>query len=202
MKRTKEEAQQTREKIFDAGLKVFSLKGYSGATLNDVAREAGITRGAIYWHYKNKEAFFREVEARLETYYDDVIEKISRSEVWFPNKLRTIIIELLNRFNEDLQWRRMQEFALRSFLSHKRLNPSLMQRTIRDKPMDLLKRAIERREIYHRWDETSALLALASFISGMFLHIIQTNITLTEKQIAELADFVVRGFTVQQGEER
>lgn len=53
-KRTHEEAQQTKKQIMDAALELFSKKGYEKTSLSDVARYAGVTRGAIYWHFENK----------------------------------------------------------------------------------------------------------------------------------------------------
>ena len=58
MKRTKEEAAVTRENLLQAGLVVFGRKGYDAATLEDVAHEAGVTRGAIYWHFGSKTELF------------------------------------------------------------------------------------------------------------------------------------------------
>lgn len=53
-RRTKAEAAQTREQILEAALKVFSEKGYSKATFVDVAKEIGLSKGAVYWHFKTK----------------------------------------------------------------------------------------------------------------------------------------------------
>ena len=44
MRRTKEAAEETRQDIFEAGLRVFSEKGFAAATMSDVAKEAGTTR--------------------------------------------------------------------------------------------------------------------------------------------------------------
>lgn len=54
MRRTKAEAALTRDAVLKAALPVFSAKGYAATTLEDVAQAAGVTRGAIYWHFKNK----------------------------------------------------------------------------------------------------------------------------------------------------
>ncbi|MCL4562239.1 MAG: TetR family transcriptional regulator, partial [Chloroflexi bacterium] len=54
MRRTKEEAAETRDLLLKSALSVFSQKGYSATTLGDVARAAGVTRGAIYWHFGSK----------------------------------------------------------------------------------------------------------------------------------------------------
>jgi len=53
-RRTKEEAAQTRESLLIAARSVFSRKGYASTTLEEIAEEAGVTRGAIYWHFGSK----------------------------------------------------------------------------------------------------------------------------------------------------
>jgi len=55
-RKTKEEAAETRISILMAALDLFAEKGYSRTTLLNVARRIGMTRGAIYWHFENKEA--------------------------------------------------------------------------------------------------------------------------------------------------
>ena len=54
MRRTKEEAEQTRQNLLDSALRVFSRKGYEVARLQDIAAEADVTRGAIYHHFGSK----------------------------------------------------------------------------------------------------------------------------------------------------
>ena len=48
-------AQRTREEILRAGLKVFSEKGFQGATMDDIALELEATKGLLYYHFKTKE---------------------------------------------------------------------------------------------------------------------------------------------------
>jgi TetR/AcrR family transcriptional regulator, acrAB operon repressor len=55
-RKTKEEAQETRHRILDAAEIVFQRQGVSRTSLNEIASEAGVTRGAIYWHFENKVA--------------------------------------------------------------------------------------------------------------------------------------------------
>lgn len=57
-RKTKEDAQETHELLLDAAERVFQEKGVAHSTLNDVALAAGMTRGAIYWHFKDKHALF------------------------------------------------------------------------------------------------------------------------------------------------
>jgi len=53
-RRTKEEALATRNAVLDAAVRVFAVKGVARSSLDDIAKEAGVTRGAIYWHFTNK----------------------------------------------------------------------------------------------------------------------------------------------------
>ncbi len=54
VRRTKEEAQETRAQIIEAAEKAFYKRGVARTTLADIAELAGVTRGAIYWHFNNK----------------------------------------------------------------------------------------------------------------------------------------------------
>jgi len=65
VRRTKEDALETRNRILDAAVEVFNRQGVAQTSLNDVAAEAGVTRGAIYWHFANKVAMFDAMINRL-----------------------------------------------------------------------------------------------------------------------------------------
>lgn len=55
---TKQEALETRERILDAAENVFHARGVARTSLAGVAQAAGVTRGAIYWHFRNKSDLF------------------------------------------------------------------------------------------------------------------------------------------------
>lgn len=57
-RKTKAEAFETRNLLLDAAERVFLEQGVSRTTLADIAAAAGLTRGAIYWHFKNKMDLF------------------------------------------------------------------------------------------------------------------------------------------------
>ena len=61
MRRTKEEAENTRTAILTAAELLFFAKGVSHTSLEQIARHAGVTRGAVYWHFKNKAHLFHEM---------------------------------------------------------------------------------------------------------------------------------------------
>ena len=59
MARTPRIAEDRREQIIDAAMRVFAEKGFARATNRDIAREAGITTGLIYYYFKSKEDLLR-----------------------------------------------------------------------------------------------------------------------------------------------
>lgn len=61
MARTPKVVDDRREQIINAAMRVFARKGYARATNRDVAREAGITTGLIYYYFENKEALLKAV---------------------------------------------------------------------------------------------------------------------------------------------
>jgi AcrR family transcriptional regulator len=65
MRRTKAEAEQTRETLIQAAIDVFHQRGVTHATLDEIARAAGMTRGAIYWHFRDKLEIFSALEERI-----------------------------------------------------------------------------------------------------------------------------------------
>ena len=68
MRKTKTEATRTRQHLLDAALEVFWREGVTRASLQAIAQQAGVTRGALYWHFKNKEDLF---ETLFEQQYAD-----------------------------------------------------------------------------------------------------------------------------------
>lgn len=61
MRKPKAEAQKTREQLLQSALDTFYRQGVAKTPLQAIARNAGVTRGALYWHFKNKEELFEEL---------------------------------------------------------------------------------------------------------------------------------------------
>ena len=61
MARTPKVVEDRKEQILDAAMRVFAQKGFTRATNKDIAREAGITPGLIYYYFESKEAVFKEI---------------------------------------------------------------------------------------------------------------------------------------------
>ncbi|WP_076997983.1 TetR family transcriptional regulator [Variovorax sp. KK3] len=65
VRRTKEEALATRHRLLDAAEVLFQTQGVSQTSLQQIAQQAGATRGAIYWHFKDKADLFNAMMERV-----------------------------------------------------------------------------------------------------------------------------------------
>ena len=64
-RRTKQDALATREALLDAAERMFEQRGVSRTSLTDIAQAAGVTRGAVYWHFKDKADLFNAMMERV-----------------------------------------------------------------------------------------------------------------------------------------
>jgi TetR/AcrR family transcriptional regulator, repressor of the mexAB-oprM multidrug resistance operon len=76
MRRTKEEAEQTRQAILDAAEALFLTNGVARTSLEMIARECGVTRGAVYWHFQNKAHLFHEMLSQIRIPADELTERL------------------------------------------------------------------------------------------------------------------------------
>jgi TetR/AcrR family transcriptional regulator, acrAB operon repressor len=108
VRRTKEEAQETRNKVLDAAERVFYEKGVSRTTLADIAHAAGVTRGAIYWHFTNKSDLFNAMFDRSLLPLDELIESTLDGKEADPlARLRELFIYCMRNITTDEQRRRV-----------------------------------------------------------------------------------------------
>jgi TetR/AcrR family transcriptional regulator, acrAB operon repressor len=96
MRRTKEQAEQTRRNIMAAALRTFSRRGISHTTLEEIATAARVTRGAIYWHFTDKNALIRAIR-------DDVaVPLITKADFTLLTDRESDPLERVERFLLDL----------------------------------------------------------------------------------------------------
>ncbi|WP_447589063.1 TetR family transcriptional regulator [Aquipseudomonas campi] len=112
-RRTKEEAEETRVDILDAAERVFYAKGVSRTSLADIATAAGVSRGAIYWHFQNKVDVFQALFDRLRLPLEDLATASEREDEPDPlGRMRELMIRVLCDLENDPQRRRVSEILL------------------------------------------------------------------------------------------
>jgi TetR/AcrR family transcriptional regulator, acrAB operon repressor len=172
-RRTKEEAQATRESVLLAALDLFSEKGYSRTTFGDIARRIDMTRGAVYWHFDNKPALLAAlieyVNAREEEMVGIRVRDIQTVEdirSALIGHARIMMTDEVNRKFEfflayQMEW--SQELLTET---HKKLNE------IRKNPFEAFKACFEVPTVAKRLrpgvDLDALILTLAAFWYGLF----------------------------------
>lgn len=101
LKRTKEQAEQTKNQILDSAVKVFSNKGFNAARLTDIAESAGVTRGAVYWHFRDKSEIFEAVSEKFFGEYLQLIEGVDEKNLTPIQKVEEILWQVLARSQEN-----------------------------------------------------------------------------------------------------
>lgn len=111
-RRTKEEAAETRSLIINTAEKVFHKQGVSRTSLGDIADAAGVTRGAIYWHFKNKAELFEAMTERMSLPMEEMVERIGGAVVDDPLvAVRDCALGVLKLVATDPQARRISEIC-------------------------------------------------------------------------------------------
>lgn len=69
-RRSKTDAEKTRLQLIQAAARLFETHGYTATAVTDICAELGITKGALFHHFKSKKGLFREVWTRLQVNMD------------------------------------------------------------------------------------------------------------------------------------
>lgn len=111
-RKTKADAELTRQRLLDAAEILFSEKGVTSTSLTDIAEAAGATRGAIYWHFKNKVDLFEAIHARVRLSVDEIGSEVMAASDPVSG-LRDYWTKFLLRVAHDEQYRRVLDILFR-----------------------------------------------------------------------------------------
>lgn len=112
-RRTKEDAQRTRERILDMAEREFHRRGVSRTSLEQIAAAAGVTRGAVYWHFRNKADLFNAMMNRITLPLEAEILRSGERTLDDPvAQIRGSYLAALRATVDDPKARRVFEVAL------------------------------------------------------------------------------------------
>ncbi|VXC47966.1 TetR family transcriptional regulator [Pseudomonas sp. 8BK] len=114
MRRTKEEAEKTRCAILEAAETLFLEKGVAHTSLEHIARHAGVTRGAVYWHFANKADLFNAMLNQVRLPPEQLAERMRGCPEHDPlQTLRELCIEAIENLAREPQKKRIFTILLR-----------------------------------------------------------------------------------------
>lgn len=175
-RRTKENALETRSHLLDAAEKVFFEKGFSQTSLADIAEAAKMTRGAIYWHFKNKSDLFEAMADRIRLPLESLSEACSDPNETDPlGKLRDFFVQVLKESARNPRRRRVLTILL-----HKcELNDETKQLELRRQAAcvdylqhteQCLKKAIALKQLPENLNVQQAAVAKLGLVMGLISH--------------------------------
>jgi TetR/AcrR family transcriptional regulator, acrAB operon repressor len=107
-RRSKEDALQTRNALLDAAEAVFDSRGVAGASLQEVAEAAGLTRGAVYWHFHDKEDLFNAMMDRAILPFEQQWLVPSPDDAADPlTRLRDVLCDIVRQTATDSRLQRV-----------------------------------------------------------------------------------------------
>lgn len=172
MRRTQEEAEETKSLIIDAALSVFCRKGYADARLEDIAAEAGLTRGAIYHHFPGKVGLYEALLEAKTGRARDLLSVLEDQGSPAVDRLRTLMVKFLCLLEEDEEFRRVQDLVLFKTAYSEELEEGMRRKRAATAALEkavesLLRRGIAKGEIRAKANPRAAAIAAVSLVNGV-----------------------------------
>jgi AcrR family transcriptional regulator len=162
--------QDTRSRILGAARQVFAEQGYLGATLDEVAAAAGLTKGAIYWHFASKSDLFL---ALLEAYCQEQVallpkafERASSAEDPVA-RLSALLLELLPAGQDQVMPRLLAEFMASSRDPQVRNHLRSVLRDSRQLVCAFVRQVQEERRLAHDVDPMMVAILFSAVLQGL-----------------------------------
>ncbi|MBO5750880.1 MAG: TetR family transcriptional regulator [Kiritimatiellae bacterium] len=141
-RRSKEDAEKTRERILSSALQLFAKKGYEHTTFTDIAARMKMTKGAVYWHFESKQSLLIAlVDEMLEKFKEQILKLLPAGEDGFGKLSFPQVADMMVRnaeqtvsdakkrsffllINEQIRWSSTSMAQVRdNLLKHRRFGP-------------------------------------------------------------------------------
>jgi len=111
MKKTKEAALITKTQIIEKAVELFIQKGFSSTTLDEIAQQTNVTRGAIYWHFNDKLDIVNELIETEHNKLHKLLSKLFNDDSASFIKIQKIIEEIVINFFEKKSFQNFIELT-------------------------------------------------------------------------------------------
>jgi AcrR family transcriptional regulator len=198
MARTEDEKARKRSDILDAAFSILKHSGYHEATMKKIAREAGVSYGTLYWHYRSKEEIFFAVLERELMAYDGEYEKLIGADMPALDKLRMLLFFSVGTLDRSSDYVKLMYSALVGSGERFERNFEDMVHTMYDKYNalvdNLLRQAQEEGSVRQDLDTRAVAVTLVSMLDALFIQYgIGTATMVTDRLAQGLWDFVLKG---------
>jgi TetR/AcrR family transcriptional regulator, acrAB operon repressor len=201
MRRTKEDAEKTKEDLLKAALKVFSQKGYARATLQDIAEAAGVTRGALYWHFQGKAELYCQLVTERYAPTGHAMTRVVSEKITPLQKLRKLIVLSMASVEEDPELRATMEMTLFKTELTEDMVPMMEAKNravnaLIDSTARLIEEAKAAKRVRRGVDARVAAIGVQSFVSGVVsTWLVDPTRFSLKASAAKFADMILEGIT-------
>ncbi len=205
VRKTKEEAAATRQALLDAALVVFSQKGYAAARLEDVAEHAGVSRGAIYWHFHSKAELYTTLVGESQARANQVVMRAIAQGGGILETHRRVMVSLLALLEEDETYRAVHELMV--FKTE--MTPELKEgirikaavfRSIEERIAVTLREGIAAGVVRADLDPLIGARAALAYINGIiFTWLVDPKAFSLREAAPALVDVYIRGIAARSG---
>lgn len=101
MTRREQFAMETRRIIFETAMDLFAEKGYDGVTVDDICEKAGVAKSTFYNLFKSKDQIIVEEFLKIDTYYQEILEKLKKKKKSHIDKMVEFITLTLKYINDQ-----------------------------------------------------------------------------------------------------
>lgn len=174
MRRTKEEAEITKQNLLNAGLQVFSRKGYAATRVEDIAEQADVTIGAIYHHFGGKSDLYIALVERGDAKTNRLAQQVIAQGGTPATILKRLLVRLFQFLEEDSEYRAVVELFMNKTETIPELGAISEQslagrRQLAHYLANLIEQGVEVGEFRSSFSPEDAAIALVGFMNGMAL---------------------------------
>jgi len=172
-RKTKTEANKTRDAILDAAERVFYAHGVARTTLEQIAADAKVTRGAVYWHFQDKIQIVDAMMSRVFLPQEDILERLAQSGSDQPlDDLKHACCEALRTMGKDKRRNRVVSIMMHRCEYVEEMAPIMKRRrACKDRmlarSLKLFEQAHELRQLAAPWTPRLAALSLQAMMTGL-----------------------------------
>ncbi len=205
MQNKMENSEITRKNILNVAKKMFSQKGYANTKLSEISKEIGMTRGAIYWHFKDKYQLYEVIIDSSTTKLEKIIYNILDSDMSPQKKIKKLIIKTIFLITNNDYFQVFDEFSDFKNNSSKELNKLNLEHKERShifkkKVIKVIKNGISEDKFDKDCNPEIVVIALLSYLAGIrtlwlskMIDLEKNDFLAFQENAEEFADIFIHG---------
>ena len=195
----KQKLEQKKSRIMEAALQVFVKHGFSNARMDDIVEKSGMSKGAIYYHYKSKKDLFLELIDHWETHTFPEFYTKSEPERTASDTLRGFALEVADIF-ENRKYVFLAEIEFWA-LANRDKDVRDRSRQLYAKILTLFEKVLNKGIRAGEFNGINTKMAAFTIMTGLqgvnWFSIFTSNDFSAREYLVEVMEFMIRGFNLQ-----